>query len=38
MIEEKPPILKSWQNIYALVIFVLLAVIISLYFFTGYFK
>lgn len=36
--EEKSPILKSWRNVYALVIGVLVAVIISLYFFTQYYK
>jgi hypothetical protein len=36
--EEKSPILKSWRNVYALVIGVLIAVIISLYFFTQYYK
>ena len=36
--EEKPPILGSWKNIYALVIGVLAVVIISLYIFTKYFE
>jgi hypothetical protein len=36
--EEKSPILKSWRNVYALVIGALIAMIIFLYFFTGYFK
>jgi len=36
--EEKSPILKSWRNVYALVIGVLTAVIISLYFFTQHYK
>ncbi len=36
--EEKSPILGSWRNVYALVIGVLVVVIISLYFFTSYFK
>jgi len=36
--EEKSPILKSWRNVYALVVGVLIAVIISLYFFTQYYK
>jgi hypothetical protein len=36
--EEKPPILGSWKNVYALVIGTLLAVIISLYFFTRYYQ
>jgi uncharacterized membrane protein YgaE (UPF0421/DUF939 family) len=36
--EEKSPILKSWRNVYALVIGVLIAVIVSLYFFTQHYK
>ncbi len=36
--EEQPPILKSWPNVYALVIGVLILVIISLYIFTCYYK
>lgn len=36
--EEKSPILKSWRNVYALVIGVLAAVTISLYFFTQHYK
>jgi len=36
--EEKSPILKSWRNIYALVIGVLIVVIISLYIFTQHYK
>jgi len=36
--EEKSPILKSWRNVYALVIGVLVAVIILLYFFTQNYK
>jgi hypothetical protein len=36
--EEKSPILKSWRNVYALVIGVLVAVIVSLYFFTQHYK
>lgn len=36
--EEKSPILKSWRNVYALVIGVLIVVIISLYFFTQHYK
>jgi cell division protein FtsN len=36
--EEKSPILKSWRNVYALVIGVLITVIISLYFFTQHYK
>lgn len=36
--EEKSPILKSWRNVYALVISVLVAVIVLLYFFTEHYK
>jgi len=36
--EEKPPILGSWRNVYALLIGVLLAVMLLLYLFTQYFK
>lgn len=36
--EEKSPILKSWRNVYALVIGILIVVIISLYFFTQHYK
>lgn len=36
--EEKPPILKTWSNVYLLVIGTLVAIIISLYFFTQYYK
>ncbi|MBL7937316.1 MAG: hypothetical protein JNM51_16015 [Bacteroidia bacterium] len=36
--EEKSPILKSWHNVYALVIGVLLAVIVSLYLFTQHYR
>lgn len=36
--EEKSPILKSWKNVYTLVIGVLVVVIISLYALTQYFK
>lgn len=36
--EEKPPILGTWKNVYALVIGVLVAVIIFLYIFTQYFE
>lgn len=36
--EEKPPILKSWRNVYALVIGVLVMIIIALYFFTQHFQ
>jgi hypothetical protein len=38
MEEERSPILKSWKNVYALVIGTLVAVIVFLYFFTQYFK
>jgi hypothetical protein len=38
MNEEKPPILKTWNNVYSLLIGVLVAVIIGMYFFTQYFK
>jgi uncharacterized membrane protein YgaE (UPF0421/DUF939 family) len=37
-LEEKSPILKSWRNVYALVIGVLIAVIVSLYLFTQHYK
>jgi len=36
--EEPSPILKTWKNVYALVIGVLVVVIIFLYLFTQYFK
>jgi len=36
--ENKSPILGSWKNVYALVIGLLVAVIISLYFFTQHYK
>ncbi len=36
--EEQPPILKTWANVYALVIGVLVLIIVSLYLFTSYFK
>ncbi|HYG17198.1 MAG TPA: hypothetical protein VEC12_15685 [Bacteroidia bacterium] len=36
--EENPPILKTWNNVYALVVGVLVVVIISLYIFTQYFE
>lgn len=38
MSEEKPPILKTWTNLYALVIGVLVIVIVVLYLLTQYFK
>ncbi|MES2131500.1 MAG: hypothetical protein V4506_04065 [Bacteroidota bacterium] len=36
--EEKSPILGSWQNVYALVIGVLVVVIVFLYFITEHYK
>ncbi|MEO6833463.1 MAG: hypothetical protein ABI378_12840 [Chitinophagaceae bacterium] len=36
--EEPPPVLKSWNQVYALIIAVLLAIIIFLYFFTRHFQ
>jgi len=36
--EEKPPILGTWANVYALVIGSLVLVIIGLYLFTRYFS
>jgi hypothetical protein len=36
--EEKSPILKTWRNVYALVIAVLTAIIVLLYFFTQHYK
>jgi hypothetical protein len=38
MPDQKPPILNSWFNLYALVIGVLVVVIILLYAFTNYFQ
>ncbi len=38
MSEEKPPLLKTWNNLYGLVIAVLVVVIILLHAFTNYFK
>jgi hypothetical protein len=38
MEEEKSLILKSWKNVYALLIGVLVASIVFLYFFTKYFE
>lgn len=38
MTEEKPPILKSWRNVYAFVIGNLLVVIVLFYLFTKYFE
>jgi len=37
MEEEKPPILKNWKNLYALVIGTLIVLIILFYFFTKHF-
>ncbi len=36
--EEKPPILKTWKNVYLLVIGTLVVIIVSLYLFTQYYK
>lgn len=36
--DEKPPILKSWRNVYILVVLVEIIVIVFLYFFTLYFR
>jgi hypothetical protein len=36
--EEPSPILKSWINVYVLVIGTLVVIMIALYFFTQYFK
>jgi uncharacterized protein YpmS len=38
MTEEKPPILKTWKNLYALVIAVLVILIVVFYLFTKHFK
>jgi hypothetical protein len=38
MEEEKPPILKTWINVYSLVIGLFIAIIIILYFFTKNFE
>jgi hypothetical protein len=38
MTEEKPPILKTWKNLYALVIGVLVILIVVFYLFTKHFK
>lgn len=35
---DKPPILKSWKNVYALVIGVLALLIVLFYFFTRHFE
>lgn len=36
--EQKKSFFKRWANVYAFVIFILIVIIISLYFFTQYFK
>lgn len=36
--DQKPPFLKSWRNVYLLVIIVLLVQIILYYLFTKYFE
>lgn len=36
--EEKPPFLKTWNNVYLLVIGTLVGIIISLYLFTQIYK
>jgi hypothetical protein len=38
MTEEKPPILKTWKNLYALVIGVLVVLIVAFYLFTKHFE
>jgi hypothetical protein len=38
MTEEKPPILKTWKNLYALVIVVLVILMVVFYLFTKHFK
>jgi hypothetical protein len=38
MTEEKPPILKTWKNLYALVIGVLIILIVVFYLFTKHFE
>jgi hypothetical protein len=38
MTEEKPPILKTWNNLYALVISVLIILIVVFYLFTKHFE
>jgi hypothetical protein len=38
MAEERPPILKTWKNLYALVIGVLVILIVLFYLFTKYFE
>lgn len=36
--EEKPPILRTWRNVYALVIGVLVLLMVLFYFFTKHFE
>jgi hypothetical protein len=36
--DEKPPILKSWRQVYALVLITEAVILIFLYLFTRYFK
>jgi hypothetical protein len=36
--DEKPPFLKTWRNVYALVIGTLVVLIILFYLFTKYFE
>jgi hypothetical protein len=38
MPDEKPPILKTWSNLYLLVIAVLVVIILFLYAFTNFFR
>jgi hypothetical protein len=38
MEEEKPPFLKSWRNVYLLVVLVLVVQIVVYYLFTKYFE
>ena len=38
MEDEKPPILKTWKNLYTLVIAVLVVIVVLLYFFTKHFS
>ncbi len=37
MPNEKPPILKTWKNLYAIVIGTLVVLIVLFYFFTNHF-
>lgn len=36
--EDPPPVLKTWNQVYALIIAVLLGIIVFLYFFTRHFQ